>query len=388
VSEKWNWLFQKFYEFGNCMEWSAPEKMMRPLVSILVPAYDAEKWLAEALRSAITQTWERKEVIVIDDGSDDRTLSVARSFESDIVRVFTQTHQGAAAARNHAFAKSHGDYIQWLDADDLIDPDKIFLQMEALGDLPHPKTLLSGEWGWFLHQPSRAQFIPSGLWCDLQPAEWLMRKMEQNAFMQTATWLASRELTEAAGPWDTRLLGDDDGEYFCRALMASEGVRFVPGARVYYRRPRSESLSYMGASDRKRDALWLSTKLHVGYLRSMDDSPRAQSACVKYLQNFLLPLHPERPDLVMQAQDLARKLGGHLEIPQFSWKYAWISRFFGWRVARRVQRNLPRIRWSLLRNWDRLLQILSTIVAQNEKPFNGKQQPTTRLKHKINQDFQ
>ena len=52
--------------------------------------------------------------------------------------------------------------------------------------------------------------------------------MGENLHMQTATWLTSRELAEAAGPWDTRLLSDDDGEYFCRVLLASEGTRFVP----------------------------------------------------------------------------------------------------------------------------------------------------------------
>jgi len=57
-------------------------------------------------------------------------------------------------------------------------------------------------------------------------------QLGQNLYMQTATWLVSRELTEAAGPWDTRLLGDDDGEYFCRVLLASNGVRFVPEAKV------------------------------------------------------------------------------------------------------------------------------------------------------------
>src|SRR5436190_2093020 len=105
------------------------------------------------------QTWDRKEIIVVDDGSEDRTLSVARSFESDLVKVFPRAHQGAAATRNHAFARSRGDYIQWLDADDLLNSDKIARQMEALGDSPNPRTLLSGEWAKFLHQPSHAKFI-------------------------------------------------------------------------------------------------------------------------------------------------------------------------------------------------------------------------------------
>src|SRR5207237_10098693 len=67
------------------------------------------------------------------------------------------------------------------------------------------------------------------------PVEWLLRKMGENLHMQTATWLTSRELAQAAGPWNTRLLSDDDSEYFCRVLLASKATRFVPEARMFYR---------------------------------------------------------------------------------------------------------------------------------------------------------
>src|SRR5437879_8909068 len=176
---------------------------------------------------------------------------MARQFESNSVRVVTQENQGAAAARNRAFALSQGDYIQWLDADDLLGSDKIDRQVEALDHCRSKRTLLSSTWGRFLYRYYRADFAPSGLWCDLTPTEWLLRKMGQNLHMQTATWLVSRELTEAAGPWDTRLLADDDGEYFCRVLLASDGVRFVPEARVYYRESGSNTLSCLRRSQRK-----------------------------------------------------------------------------------------------------------------------------------------
>src|SRR5260370_17408980 len=85
-----------------------------------------------------------------------------------------------------------------------------------------------------MYRQHRAQFTPTSLWCDLTPAEWLVRKMEQNLHMQTATWLVSRKLTEAAGSWDTSMLGDDDGEYFCRGLRVSDGGRFVREGGVFY----------------------------------------------------------------------------------------------------------------------------------------------------------
>jgi glycosyltransferase involved in cell wall biosynthesis len=328
---------------------------VKPLVSILIPAFNAEKWIGETLRSAIRQTWAPKEIIVVDDGSTDRTLQVAQQLESDEVRVFTQANQGAAAARNAAFSLSRGEYIQWLDADDLLSANKIASQMTLVQQLESKRTLLSCGWGQFLYRYDHATFTPTPLWCDLSPAEWLVRKMGQNLHMQPATWLVSRELTEAAGPWDTTLAVDDDGEYFCRVLLKSGGVRFVRDVRVYYRDSGTGSLSYVGNSDRKREAQWRSMQLHIGYLRSLEDTPRVHSACVKYIQNWLTLFYPERMDLIAEMQTMASNLGGKLEMPRLSWKYSWMSSVFGKDVARTAQIRLPQLKWTVLRFQDLLL---------------------------------
>jgi glycosyltransferase involved in cell wall biosynthesis len=328
---------------------------LKPLVSILIPAYNAGEWLADTLRSAVAQTWERKEIIVVDDGSKDQTLAIARKFESDSVRVFTQNNQGAAATRNKAFSLSQGDYIQWLDADDLLSTDKIARQMGVLEQCPSRRMLASSAWGQFLFRYRRTQFTPTALWGDLSPAEWLICKMGQNLHMQTATWLVSREMTEGAGPWNTELLGDDDGEYFCRVLLQSDGVKFVPEAKVYYRASGTSSLSYVGRSDAKREAQLISMELHINYLRSLEDSPRVHAACVQYLQNWSVLFYPERLDLVARMEKIAEGLGGKLEVPRLPWKYSWIEPIGGTTFARRAQIVLPRLKWSLLRSWDKFL---------------------------------
>jgi glycosyltransferase involved in cell wall biosynthesis len=329
--------------------------MMKPVVSILIPAYNAEPWISDALHSAIAQTWEPKEIIVVDDGSTDRTLAIARQFESAQLRVVAQKNQGAAAARNKAFSLSRGDYIQYLDADDLLAPDKIAKQIEALGSSPSSRTLLSASWGRFMYRYYRTRFTPSALWCDLSPIEWLIRKMQLNLYMQTSTWLVSRELAEEAGPWDTRLLGDDDGEYFCRVLLACDRVQFVPEAKVYYRNSGPNCLSYIGDSDRKKVALLCSMELHIRYILSLEDSQRVREACVTYLQNWVYFLYPDRADLVKRVEEIAASLGGKLQLPTLSWKAVWISALFGRQRARRVQVLLVRIKWSLGRFWDRIL---------------------------------
>jgi hypothetical protein len=206
-----------------------------------------------------------------------------------------------------------------------------------------------------MYRPHRALFTPTSLWCDLTPVEWLLRKLGQRLYMQTATWLVSRELTEAAGPWNTRMLGDDDGEYFCRVLLASDGTRFVPEARVFYRMSGFNRLSYIGRSERKMEAEFASMQLHIGYLRSLEDSERVRAACLTYLQDSLLSFYPERLDIVEHADQLAATLGGQLTPPTLTWKYAWIQRAFGWHLAKRATIVMPRSRWSVVQSWDRML---------------------------------
>ena len=328
---------------------------MSALVSILVPAYNAEKWIGETLRSAISQTWEPKEIIVVDDGSTDRTLEVARQFEAEGVRVVSQANMGAAAARNAAFALSSGDFIQWLDADDLLSPDKIALQMTAAEQIGNSRVLLSCGWGRFLYRYHRARFESTSLWCDLAPRDWLVRKMGQNLYMQTATWLVSRELAVVAGPWDTRMLGDDDGEYFCRVLLASERVRFVPDAKVYYRTAGPGSLSYIGGSDKKREAQWLSMQLHMKYLMTIEESEETRAACVTFLQNWMVFFYGERPDIFKKANEKAKFLGGKLSAPMISWKYAWIQLIFGPRIAWMAQGRLSRMKLGVEMFCDKVL---------------------------------
>jgi glycosyltransferase involved in cell wall biosynthesis len=336
---------------------------MKPLVSILIPAYNSEAWIADTLRSAIGQTWQRKEIIVVDDGSSDRTAEVAQRFASAGVAVVSVPNQGAAAARNHALKLSQGDYIQWLDADDLLAPDKIERQLAALKEGDSKRVLLSSPWAYFNYRTNRARFVPTSLWHDLSPVEWLLRKMSENLHMQTGTWLTSRELADAAGPWDTRLMSDDDGEYYCRILLASEGTRFVPESKVFYRVTSSSRWSYVGTSDKKKNALLLSMKLHVKYLRSLEESDRVRNACLIYMQNWFENFYPDRPDIMAELQSLAAELHGHLETPRLRWKYAWMEPFFGRNTAKRAQMMLPQMKASLVRAWDKTMYRLETREA-------------------------
>jgi len=95
--------------------------------------------------------------------------------------------------------------------------------------------------------------------------------------------------------------------------------------------------------------------MHIDYLRSLEDSERARSASVKYLQRYLLYFYPDRLDLFEQARELAAALGGNLEVPTLPGKYNWIQKLFGWRLGKRAWIALPPWRESFARRWDKLL---------------------------------
>jgi glycosyltransferase involved in cell wall biosynthesis len=349
-----------------------------PLVSILIPAFNAERWIGDTIRSALSQTWRNKEIIIVDDGSTDNTAAIARSFQGPNLTVVLKRNEGAAATRNHAYRLAKGQYIQWLDADDLLSPSKIERQLNALADPADDRLLLSAAWGYFAYRPHRARFTPTALWANLSPLEWLLYKMEQSLHMQTATWLTSRALAEAAGAWDTRLLSDDDGEYFCRVLLASRGVHFVADSKVYYRSVAAAGrLSFIGTSDRKMRAMLLSMQLHIRYLRSLEQSERVEAACLRYIANWRGAFDPAREDLHAELSSLVASIGGGPSTAVLRPKYSWLAPLLGARAAWQVQIAAPALKARALCRWDQLMHGIDVVLARSselkESPPSQKQ---------------
>ncbi len=328
---------------------------MKPLVSILISAYNAEEWIEFTLDSAVAQTWPYKEIIVVNDGSTDGTADVVRRFAPKGVTLVSTENRGLSAGQNEAFQHSRGDYIQYLDADDLLAPDKIERQLEALKETESRRIVLSSPWAPFYYRTRHARFVRNSLCQDLTPVEWLLRKLGEGIHMQNATWLVSRELAEAAGPWMENLEYDQDGEYFSRVLLGSEGTRFVPDTGIFYRATGTNRVSYVGNSNKKKDSLFMSMKLHIQYLRSLEDSERVRKACLAYLQIWFHYFYPERTDVVAELQKLAAEFGGRLEEPQLRWKYAWMKPVFGWKAAKWAQMTLPQLKASCARQYEKAM---------------------------------
>jgi glycosyltransferase involved in cell wall biosynthesis len=308
---------------------------MQPLVSVLIPAYNAAPWIEQTINSVLAQTWQPLEIIVVDDGSSDETLTVARTIIDDRVQVFTQPNQGAAAARNHALRQSTGDYLQFLDADDLLAPDKIEQQIKLLQASP-PNCIAAGAWARFYDHPREAVFTLDILWQHLLPVDWLIAAWQENLMMHPAAWLVPRSVIDAVGEWDENLSLNDDGEYFCRVILASAGVQFCGQARSFYRSGISGSLS-----DRKSDAAYRSAyraiELCTQHLLQVESSPRTQAVCSMLFQRFIYETYPAVAALQKQAEQQVQALGGWTLPPSGSPTFEKLNKRFGWRMAKQIQ---------------------------------------------------
>jgi glycosyltransferase involved in cell wall biosynthesis len=306
-----------------------------PRVSIIIPCWNGAALLGEAIESCLEQTWRNWEIIVIDNGSTDESLTVARRYESPSVIVLECRHKGASAARNVGLKRACGDFIQFLDADDVLDRDKIQTQVERLVSGP-ASCIASGAWARFRHDRSEANFIVQPVWRDLEPVEFLTAAWLGGGMMANFAWLAPRSVIARAGFWNERLSVNDDGEFFCRVVLASSGILYCDDARGYYRTLAVPSIS----KRRDRDALvssFESIDLSCKSVLERCTSMRASKACAAYYQSFAFNTYPASPDLVEMAEHRVGQLGGSDLMFCGGRTTNLVSRWFGWKMARRCQ---------------------------------------------------
>jgi len=308
-----------------------------PLVSICIPTYNSGKWIKDTIHSALAQTWDNKELIIVDDGSVDNTYEVIKKFESDKVKIFRQENKGACAARNKALKGAKGDFIQWLDADDLLAPNKIENQLRNSDLNPYSKVLHSGSWGFFYFCTARSKIIPTCLWQDLSRTEWLLNRFGQNIMMPNHSFLVSRKLTELVGPWNENLIINQDGEYFTRIIIACDLVKFHSESLCYYRRGNTRSIS---KKNRIFEAISISHNLCVDHLLNFQDTVEMRAAAANFLNQFVSVFFNVDSAEIYANKKRIENLGGVINHPELSGKFIFLNKILGYGAVLKLKNQI------------------------------------------------
>jgi glycosyltransferase involved in cell wall biosynthesis len=311
-------------------------------ISVLIACYNAGGTLAKTLDSLLEQTLPADEIIVVDDGSSDTSAEVAAAYKDQGVVLIRQVNMGASKARNSAFSASRGQFVIFVDADDLVGPKHLEALFERLRC--EPRCVALSKWGRFYHSLDETEFPNRTTEADMTPADWLIESWRNARPMtQSGMLLLPRALIEENGGWDERLTLIDDFEFFARIIARSDGIRFAPEGRLYYRSGIPGSLSRKQGLDAVKSE-YLSLTLGVQSLLDLELTPRAKLASANVLQDFDFKHYPAYPELRAKIRARVRELGGSDLEPDGAPGFHTLRRIVGWRVARLIQKSVERLR--------------------------------------------
>ena len=199
---------------------SSPPENQAPLVSVIIPAYNAEKYVLEAIRSVEAQGYGSVEILLIDDGSKDSTVELVRQAAPQ-VRIIQQANAGAAAARNKGLEEATGDFICFLDADDGWFPGKLKAQVQYLQ--AHPEVGVCYH-KWYVWKPNeRGEFLPpqrseEPVVGEIDPARsgWIYTNLLLDCIVHTSSVMMRREVVRTIGFFKTNLVTGEDYDYWLR----------------------------------------------------------------------------------------------------------------------------------------------------------------------------
>ncbi|MHB1360709.1 MAG: glycosyltransferase family 2 protein [Rhodocyclaceae bacterium] len=216
-----------------------------PLISVVIPCHNAERWIAATLRSVLAQDWPPLEVIVVDDGSSDASVAVVdQGFPQ--VRLLRQLNRGVAAARNFGIREAQGGWIAFVDADDIWLPGKLKAQWEALAACPEARVAYTAWQVWPSEDAEPAAALLQHLEVAAQdPTRWLGATgwIYPDLLLECAVWtstvLAERTLFDEVGLFDESLRVGEDYDLWLRVSQTSQIIRVARPYALYRAHPSS-----------------------------------------------------------------------------------------------------------------------------------------------------
>ncbi|MFT4900915.1 MAG: glycosyltransferase involved in cell wall biosynthesis [Lentimonas sp.] len=308
---------------------------MSELVSIIIPCFNSSAILREALDCACQQTHRELDIIVVDGGSTDASYELAERYPDSRVRLVRRAHRGACAARNIGLAVAQGKYLQFLDANDVLHPDKIALQVEALEQSEDSSAIAYGPWWSFLKHASflrGANFVTGRSY--RPPMEWLFASMAEGFYSPSHCWLIPRAVADSAGQWDERLIQNQDGEYFSRVLEVATQVIWVPTAQAFYRQENALSSSQSHETVDTHSLLLAADQIRDRMIAYLGYEPKRRRVISALYLRILYSMDGSDLELVNQVWRRIYGLGlpdGGTKVGSLSFDL--LKRHMGWELA-------------------------------------------------------
>ncbi|NRD20816.1 glycosyltransferase family 2 protein [Winogradskyella eckloniae] len=307
------------------------------LVSVIIPNYNGLKYIKDTLNSIYDQTYDYIEVIIVDDGSTDGSLEYLMSIDKVNVKVVRNPSQGACAARNYGLRLSKGDYIQFLDNDDLLSRDKIASQMHAISNDDRAIAVCNTSHFY--------ETIDTGVITDWDflyttdnPKEFLLNLYGANGvqnMVQTSAWLAPRKLIESTEPWDETLSKDQDGEYFCRVVSRASQVIYVPEIINHYRKHVNGKNIANQKQQKHIDSQLRALASKTKQFKGLEGSIAFKNAMALQYKIIAIDAYPRFKVLSNKAMELSKQFGGSQYLPVLGGRIIeMIKIIFGWKAAK------------------------------------------------------
>jgi glycosyltransferase involved in cell wall biosynthesis len=214
-----------------------------PTISVVIPAYNAERTILETIASVQQQTFTDFEMILINDGSTDQTLELVQSIEDERLKIFSYENGGLCVARNRGISHASGEFIAFLDADDLWTSDKLERQIAALQQSPEAGVAYS--WTYFMDEQGKTFFPGVPLFFDGNVQANLLAN---NFLASGSNPLIRRQAIESVGEFDPTCSGCADWDYWLR-LSACWSFVVVPNHQIFYRQSSSSMSSKVQAME-------------------------------------------------------------------------------------------------------------------------------------------
>ena len=324
--------------------------MHSELVSVIIPAYNAERHILECVTSVLNQTHKHLEIIIVNDGSTDDTLNILNSIHDNRIILINQENQGCSSAKNTGLKVAKGDYIQYLDADDVLSSDKIENQLIKLDKAQNKIAVCKTVF--FKDNISK----PSGeIDTELIKKEgaglcFLLRLLGSEGspgMVQPNAYLLPKKIAEDIGEWNHVISPspDEDGEYFARALLAAKQVVFTEGINYYRKDQNQKSLSQIHSPQRALNLL-KTVELKFQHIFELERSMLTEKLFQLNISQVAYQYGVEFPLILNDARNSLKENSFKSLRIDTPFLFASVSKAVGFKLALCIRTSIMKIRWN------------------------------------------